>query len=410
MTSTRVRLFAVFAAGYFVSFLFRGVNLGFAPFLTRELGFSASDLGTLTSMYFLGFAGAQIPAGVLLDHYGPRRVTACVMLLAAVGIFVFGSASTLPMMMAGRLLIGVGVSVCLGGAFKATAQYFPVTQLTLVNGLVMAVGGLGGVAVGTPLTWLLSMTDWRSICTALAILTAIVAASIWLFAPVARDAHKQPSVLEQFKGTWHILSSRGFWKLAAFSGLNQGVFYAMQSLWVGAFLHDVLPQTPDTSARVATLVSVLGAAFIVGNIAFGALARSLEKRGISVYLFSGITMMLFVAVQAAIAWGVPLPEALLWSAYGALGGTGILTYAVLAHYFPVHLIGRVNTTFTLVIFLAIFLLQIGIGRALGHWPAVDGHYPLVAHRSVWLVLVVAQLVAAVWYFMPGLRHARKAVD
>ena len=401
MTSTRLRLFAVFAAGYFVSFLFRGVNLGFAPFLTRELGFSASDLGTLTSMYFLGFAGAQIPAGVLLDHYGPRRVTACVMLLAAAGIFLFGSASSLSMMMVGRLLIGVGVSVCLGGAFKATAQYFPVTQLTLINGLVMAVGGLGGVAVGAPLTWLLTVTTWRSVCMGLAILTAVVAASIWLFAPAPRETHQQPSVLEQFKGTWHILSSRAFWKLAAFSGINQGVFYAMQSLWVGAFLHDALPAASDSGARVATLVSILGAAFIVGNIAFGALARTLEKRGISVYMTSGITMMLFVVVQALIAARVPLPEPVLWSAYGALGGTGILTYAVLAHYFPVRFIGRVNTTFTLVIFLLIFVFQIGIGRVLGHWPASEGHYPLVAHQTVWIGLVVLQLLAAIWYFLPG---------
>jgi MFS family permease len=403
MTSIRLRLFAVFAAGYFVSFLFRGVNLGFAPFLTRELGFSASDLGTLTSMYFLGFAGAQIPAGVLLDHYGPRRVTACVMLLAAAGIFLFGSASSLGMMMIGRLLIGVGVSVCLGGAFKATAQYFPVTQLTLINGLVMAVGGLGGVAVGAPLTWLLTVTTWRSVCMGLAVLTAVIAALIWLFAPAPRDTHQQPSVLEQFKGTWHILGSRAFWKLAAFSGINQGVFYAMQSLWVGAFLHDALPASPDSGARVATMVSILGAAFIVGNIAFGALARALEKRGVPVYLSSGITMMLFVVVQALIAARVPLPEPVLWSAYGALGGTGILTYAVLAHYFPVRFIGRVNTTFTLVIFLLIFVFQIGIGRVLAHWPASEGHYPLVAHQTVWTGLVVLQLLAAIWYFLPAPR-------
>jgi hypothetical protein len=224
-----------------------------------------------------------------------------------------------------------------------------------------------------------------------------------LFAPAPRDTHQQPSVLEQFKGTWHILGSRAFWKLAAFSGINQGVFYAMQSLWVGAFLHDALPASPDSGARVATMVSILGAAFIVGNIAFGALARALEKRGVPVYLSSGITMMLFVVVQALIAARVPLPEPVLWSAYGALGGTGILTYAVLAHYFPVRFIGRVNTTFTLVIFLLIFVFQIGIGRVLAHWPASEGHYPLVAHQTVWTGLVVLQLLAAIWYFLPAPR-------
>jgi len=410
MTSTRFRVLAVFSLGYFVSFLFRGINLGFAPFLTRELGFSATDLGTLTSLYFLGFAGAQIPGGVLLDHFGPRRATSCVMLVAAVGALIFALAHSLGAMMVGRLLIGIGVSVCLGGAFKATAQNFPVAQLTLVNGLVMAVGGLGGVAVGTPLTWLLSVVHWRPVCIGVAVLTAAVAALIWIGGPRARDTHRQSSVLEQFRGTARILGSRAFWKTATFSALTQTVFYAMQSLWVGAFMRDVsLADAGDAAARAASLVSVLGGAFIIGNLGFGMLARVFERRGVSVHLFSGVTMMAYVAVQALLAARVPLPAPLLWGAYGAFGGTGILTYAVLAGYFPPQMIGRVNTTFTLVIFIGIFAAQIAIGAVLGNWPAHDGHYPAIAHQTVWLGLIVLQLAGAVWYFMPA-RRAKRAVE
>ena len=129
MLSMPLRVFLLFSAGYFISYLFRGVNLGFAPLITRELGLTATDLGLLTSLYFLGFAGAQLPAGVLLDHYGARRVTAGMLLFAAAGIGVFGAAHGVGAMMAGRLLIGVGVSVCLGGAFKALAQHFPAALL-----------------------------------------------------------------------------------------------------------------------------------------------------------------------------------------------------------------------------------------------------------------------------------------
>ncbi len=128
------RVFALFAIGYFVSYVFRGVNLGFAPLITRELGLSAADLGLLTSLYFLGFACAQIPAGVLLDRYGPRRVSAALLLVAAAGAWVFGAAHDIGAMMLGRLLIGVGVSVCLGGAFKALAQHFPVARVARLNG------------------------------------------------------------------------------------------------------------------------------------------------------------------------------------------------------------------------------------------------------------------------------------
>ena len=62
MSPTQLRVFLLFSAGYFVSYVFRGVNLGFAPLITHDLGLSAADLGLLTSLYFLGFAGAQLPA------------------------------------------------------------------------------------------------------------------------------------------------------------------------------------------------------------------------------------------------------------------------------------------------------------------------------------------------------------
>ena len=176
---------------------------------------------------------------------------------------------------------------------------------------------------------------------------------------------------------------------------------------VGAFMRDVSLANAGSHAiaRAASLVSMLGAAFIIGNIGFGALARVFERRGVSVHLFSGVTMMLFVVVQALLAARAPLPAPLLWAAYGAFGGTGILTYAVLAGYFPPQMIGRVNTTFTLVIFVGIFAAQIAIGAVLAHWPAHDGHYPAVAHQVVWLGLIVLQLAGAMWYFMPAPRRS-----
>ncbi|MGF6921932.1 MFS transporter [Paraburkholderia sp. 40] len=403
MSSTQLRVFLLFSAGYFVSYVFRGVNLGFAPFITRDLGLSAADLGVLTSLYFLGFAGAQIPAGVLLDHFGARRVTSVMLLFAALGIWVFGAAHSLGMMMVGRLLIGVGVSVCLGAAFKALAQHFPVARLPLMNGLVMAIGGFGGVMVGSPLTWVLGFSSWRPVCVGLGVMTVAVALAQWTLAPDARETHRQASIVAQFKGTWHILRSAAFWKIASFSVVTQGVFYAMQSLWVGAWLRDVQGFEPH---QAAALVSILGFAMMAGCAGFGAAARSLERRGLSLYAFCGIGMALYVLTQMLIMFNAPLPASLLWAAYGIFGGTGILSYAVMARHFPPQMIGRVNTTLTLIIFLLIFGFQIGVGAVLSHWPASGGHYPALAHLSAWEILVALQVLSAIWYVLPGRQLVR----
>lgn len=398
MMSKELKILVLFACGYAISYVYRGLNIGFAPFMAHDIGLSATDLGLLTSLYFLGFAGAQLPAGVMLDHFGSRRVTAALLLLAAAGATLFGLAHDFAALLLGRLLIGVGVSVCLGGAFKAIAQWYPTHRLPLANGVVLAVGGLGGVAVGAPLSWLLDLFDWRSICLGLAGLTAATSALIWLGAPEAAVTHRGDSLRQQLGGIRDVLRSGMFWKIASLSATSQAVFYTMQSLWMAPYLHDV---SGFSAARAASIVSVVGLAMMVGSVAFGAIARAFERYGFSVYAFAGVGMALFIVVQGLIMARVPMPAMLLWAAYGMVGGTGVLSYAVFPKYFSSHLLGRVNTSMTLVIFLLTFALQIGVGVMLNRWPthtAMDGvHFAPDAYLAVWGLLVGLQAVAGVWY-------------
>jgi MFS family permease len=112
------RVVVPFSAGYVVSYLFRTVNAVIAPDLVGELGLSPGDLGLLTSIYFLTFAGAQVPLGLLLDRFGPRRVQGALLVVASVGAACFGAAGGLPALLAGRALIGLGVA---GGLSRLTA-------------------------------------------------------------------------------------------------------------------------------------------------------------------------------------------------------------------------------------------------------------------------------------------------
>ena len=123
-SSVRLRVFFLFSAGYFVSYVFRGVNLGFAPLITHDLGLSAADLGLLTSFISSASRARRFRPACCSITSAPRRVTAGMLLFAALGIWVFGMAHGLAVMMVGRLLIGVGVSVCLSAAFKALRAVF----------------------------------------------------------------------------------------------------------------------------------------------------------------------------------------------------------------------------------------------------------------------------------------------
>src|ERR1700731_1878898 len=102
-----------FSAGYFLSYLFRTINALISAQLTTELGLSAAGLGLLISVYFLTFAAAQLPIGVSLDYYGPRRVQTGLLLLAAAGAALFGLGHALVPLVFARALIGVGVAATL---------------------------------------------------------------------------------------------------------------------------------------------------------------------------------------------------------------------------------------------------------------------------------------------------------
>jgi MFS family permease len=221
-----VRLFLPFAAGYFLSYLYRTANAVIGPVLARELNLGDNALGLLTSTYFLAFGAAQLPLGMLLDRFGPRRVEAGLLLLAASGAAVFALSDTLGGLATGRALIGLGVSACLMASFKAFSQWFPPERQASLTGWIMASGGLGALAASKPLELALGFASWREIALGLAITTLLVAGLLWFFVPDKANEQKGAGFAEQLAGVKTIFSSRHFWRYAPMGFWFTGGFMA----------------------------------------------------------------------------------------------------------------------------------------------------------------------------------------
>ena len=130
-----------FGLGYYLSYLYRTMNAVIAPQLVAEIGLSAADLGFLTSVYFITFAAVQLPLGVALDRYGPRRVQAVLLVAAALGGGLFAVGESFAMLSLGRACIGLGVSGCFMAALKANAIWWPRHRLPLFNNITASFGG-----------------------------------------------------------------------------------------------------------------------------------------------------------------------------------------------------------------------------------------------------------------------------
>src|SRR4051812_30314112 len=178
-----LRVFLPFVAAYYLSFLFRTINATVSGSLTAEFGLGAGDLGLLTSVYYLTFAAAQIPIGILLDRYGPGRIQSAVMVAAALGAALFAISDNFWLLLGGRALIGLGVAASLTAGLKALVLWFPSERIPLLNGLMIMFGALGAVTATLPAEFLLVSMGWRALFALLAIVSAGCALFIYFVVP-----------------------------------------------------------------------------------------------------------------------------------------------------------------------------------------------------------------------------------
>ena len=400
-----LRVFAPFAAGYFLSYLYRVVNAVIAPELVHDLTLRPSALGLLTATYFIAFASAQLPLGVLLDRFGPRRVEALLLLFAAAGALLFSRAGNLAGLVAGRALIGFGVSACLMAAFKAYTMWFDKARWPLVNGFQMAAGGLGALTATSPVEMALRFIDWRGIFTVLAGLTLAVALIVYLMVPERRPEAAGQRLEDQLRGIKSVFTSPVFWRVAPLTTLSQAAFLSIQGLWAGPWLKDAAGLARLPAAHVLLLVA---AAMVAGFLVLGSLAARLSRSGIGVLYTAVAGMGAFMTVQGLIL-ALPARGVLtLWGLFGFFGTSGIIAYAALSQQFPARLSGRVTTAVNLLVFIAAFAGQWAIGAIIGHWPVgADGRYALAGYRTGFALMLGLQVSALAWFFIAGRMLARR---
>lgn len=271
-------VFLPFVAGYFLSYFFRNVNAVIAKDLAREFALDASDLGLLTSAYFVTFGLFQLPLGVLLDRFGPRRVVSGLLCVTAAGAVVFGIAEGFATLAFGRALIGLGVSACLMGSIKAFTLWFPIARLATVSGWFIFLGALGGLAATAPVEAALGVMGWRTMFYGLAATSLAAALLIAICVPEKPLPGAGATWGAQFRVVGRILTTPLFWRIALPFIAIHGAYQAIQGLWLGPWLADVGGLGREAAARLLFLTA---GTYAVGSVFFGSFADRLAAHGIS---------------------------------------------------------------------------------------------------------------------------------
>ena len=386
------RIFLPFAVGYYLSYLLRTVNAVIAPDLSRELGLSATDLGLLTSAYLAAFALVQLPLGMALDRFGPRRVEAILLLLCALGCATFASGHDLSLLLIARGLIGLGVSACLMASFKAFGLWFGAERQASLNSAIMVAGGLGALTASAPFTVLLPLVGWRGIFWGLALL-AVVASLLVARMPDKPATGGKESLAEQMRGVVTVLKSRMFWRYVPQTSLIIGGFIAVQGLWSVPWLMEV---NGLSQAEAAVHLLLLNLGLMAGYMVIAATITRLSRFGLTPPRMIGagnglaLAVSLLIILKIGPTWG-------MWALFGLVCSAANLSYAAHAQGFARHLAGRANTCLNLGVFIGSFSLQWGFG-ALVDGGLAAGMTRAEAMQRAWLVMAILQAVSLFWFF------------
>ena len=255
-----VAVIVCFGAVFVLSQFFRASNAVIAKTLSAEFGLSPEALGLLTGMFFFAFGAAQIPLGIVFDRFGARRTVPVVLTAAIAGSILYGLADGEAMLIAGRVLLGVGCSGVLMGSLFLFGQWAPAASFSTWMGRMIAIGGAGGLLSTSPLAAIAETLGWRVAFWGAAGLTAAGAIAIYALArdrPSSERGGAIPAegLRQSLSGVRAALATPGFPTLTLMGFASYPVVITVLGLWGGPFLADrhglgrSIPATPCWSWR-----------------------------------------------------------------------------------------------------------------------------------------------------------------
>jgi sugar phosphate permease len=405
----RWTIFAILSFMYLLAYFYRVSMAVTARDVARELHLSAVRLGTLSGIFFYAFALAQIPLGPLLDRFGGRRVVGICGLLTTAGSIVFALAPGYPAALAGRILLGVGSASVLMGALKVFGNWFTPREFATVSALIIAIGNLGNLTATAPLARAVGAFGWRQPF----LVAALIQAAATLLACLLVKDHPPASATGEAQGVPHphmgvvagwraVAATPSFWLLSLLAYFWYAGYMALQGLWGGPYLMEVIGLDRAAAGNLLLLTSV---GFIFGCLLVGRVSdRLLKSRKWT--LVAGQSMLLALmlfTLGPAESLGRPALAALFFC-LGLAVSSGVTIYPMLREMFPRAITATAMTAANFFVLMGAAVTQQVMGLIIERFPRTPAGYPPAAYHSAFL-LPVCGLALAILLFL-GARDTR----
>jgi MFS family permease len=404
------RALAIWAVAVLVylAAVFHRTSLGVASLeASTRFGLGPAALGTFTVLQIGVYALMQVPTGMLVDRYGPRRVLTTAALLMGLGQLLFAFATSYPLGLVARAVLGVGDAMTFVSVLRLVAAHFPARRYAALTSITAALGALGNLISTVPLSMLLANAGWTTTFAVAGAATALYAVVLALRvrdgAPATEPAPVQSlrSVFGQLRNSWSTPGTRlGFW--VHFSTMFAPAMLGL--LW--GFPYLVRAQGMSEPAA-GLLLGVL----VVGQIVYGPAVGTVISRWpeCRTPLVVGYLVGALGVWAVLLGWpGGRVPVVVLVVAFALLSAGGpasSIGFALARDYNPLRRVGTATGVVNVGGFVAITGSALAVGLLMSAFEPLG---PAAAFRLAFLSVVVVLLVG-LWRTSVWWRRARAAV-
>jgi sugar phosphate permease len=402
----RWTIFAVLALMYILVYFYRVSLAVVAGDISRELNLTPQRLGALSGILFYVYAVAQLPLGPMIDRLGSRLVISGCGVLTTIGGILFAQADSFAMAMAARALIGIGTASVLMATFTIFSHWFSRQEFGRVSGFMVAVGNFGNLFATVPLAVAVGAVGWRSSFLMIGIAQALVTVLVFGMVrdrPPSPSSHPESSEgagAEALKtgvlAAWReIFGSRDFWLLGAIAFAWYGNYLALQGLWGGPYLMEVLNLSREATGKMLMFTSL---GFICGSMVTDTIARRFFK-SYKKTLLAG-QMFLLLLMSAFLGWAEAIPHPLLAALFFVIGlavSSGVMIYPIIRSMFPVRIVGTALTSLNFFVLMGAAVTQQMMGIIVGGYDRAAGGISPGAFHAAFLLPIGGLLVSMALY-------------
>lgn len=332
--------------------------------LREHFNLSATGFGLLSSIYYFAYVPMQLPVGVLMDRYGPRRLLTFACLICVIGTFMFTGTTIFWIAATGRFLVGFGSAFAFVGVLKLATIWLPENRLAMASGMTSALGPIGAMLGDNFLELFVVRLGWIKTLNITALFGILLVFVLWLGIHDKKGTHRQNGTVPSFKkgmiDLGIIIRNKQIWVNGMYGCLVYLPTTVFAELWGIPYLMHAHGLTAS-AAGLANSVLFLG--FIIGAPLMGYMSDKLSRRKFPM-LFgaagAAMVMMIILYMPGLTQSNVQILMFIL----GLLYSSQAIVFAVGRELSPGEAAGTAMAVTNMIVMLGAMLLQPLVGHLL----------------------------------------------